>query len=141
MWHFIVSLETVPKGLDLLLAVIDDDGFHALEFPCRRDDFCWIDVKTGRSVDINPTHWREWTSAQLREPYGTWERTKHDVLNPTQLDSRLFSFYSSLRNRFLNSLQVKQVACTSPWVSADLHSVCVLSPEKVCMCGGVEGLL
>jgi hypothetical protein len=41
-------------------------------------------------------------------------RTKHDVLNPTQLDTRPFSLYSSLR--------------------------CSFSPEKVCMCGSVEEL-
>jgi hypothetical protein len=43
MWHFI--FETAPKDCDVLLAVLDHDGFHALEFPCRRgDDGRWIDV-------------------------------------------------------------------------------------------------
>jgi hypothetical protein len=60
MWHFI--FETVPKDRDVLLAVLDHEGFHALEFPCRRrsDDGRWIDAKTGHLIDVHPTHWREW---------------------------------------------------------------------------------
>jgi len=61
MWNFI--LETVPKNRDVLLAVLDHEGFHALEFPCRRrDDGLWIDITTGRSIEVRPTHWREWFS-------------------------------------------------------------------------------
>jgi hypothetical protein len=33
-----------------------------LEFPCRWADGCWINAKTGRLVDVHPTHWREWTA-------------------------------------------------------------------------------
>ena len=61
MWNFI--FETVPKDRDVLLAVLDHEGFHALEFPCRRrDDGQWIDITTGRSIEVRPTHWREWFS-------------------------------------------------------------------------------
>jgi hypothetical protein len=35
MWHFIDSIEAIPKDRDLILAVLDHDGLHALEFPCR----------------------------------------------------------------------------------------------------------
>jgi len=59
MWHFFIAFEAVPKDCEVLLAVLDGDGFHALEFPCRRGDNCWIDVNTGRAVDVRPTHWRE----------------------------------------------------------------------------------
>ena len=66
MWHFI--FEAVPKDHDVLLAVLDHEGFHALEFPCRRsNDGRWIDVATGRSIEVHPTHWREWLS-DVTEP-------------------------------------------------------------------------
>jgi len=59
MWHFV--FETIPKDRAVLLAVLDREGFHALEFPCRRsDDGRWIDVTTGRPIEVSPTHWREW---------------------------------------------------------------------------------
>jgi hypothetical protein len=60
MWHFIGSIDAVPKDCDLVLAVIDGDGVHALEFPCRLGDNCWMDIRTGRSIQVRPTHWREW---------------------------------------------------------------------------------
>ena len=59
MWHFI--FDRLPKDRDLCLAVLDGDAFHALEFPCRRtDDGRWVEARTGRSIDVRPTHWREW---------------------------------------------------------------------------------
>ena len=59
MWHFIISLEAIPKGRNVRLAVVDRDGFHELEFLCRcNEDGCWIDVKSGRLIDVRPTHWR-----------------------------------------------------------------------------------
>jgi len=61
MWRFIISVDAIPKDRDLILAVVDQHGLHALEFPCRSTaDGCWIEVKTGRVVDVHPTHWREW---------------------------------------------------------------------------------
>jgi hypothetical protein len=55
MWHFI--FEAIPKDERVTLAVLDRDGFHALEFPCRRsDDGQWVDAKTGFTVDVRPTH-------------------------------------------------------------------------------------
>ena len=62
MWHFIVSFEAVPTDRDVVLAAIDADGVHDLAFRCRRNYRCWIIVETGHSVDVNPTHWREWSS-------------------------------------------------------------------------------
>jgi hypothetical protein len=35
---------------------------HALVFPCHRDGAEWVDPAT-RKLDIQPTHWRHWTSA------------------------------------------------------------------------------
>jgi hypothetical protein len=61
MRHFI--FETVPKDRDVLLAVLDHEGFYALEFPCRcSEDGRWIDATTGRSIEVRPTHWREWSA-------------------------------------------------------------------------------
>jgi hypothetical protein len=60
MWHLITTLEAIPTDRSLLLAVVDQDGLHALAFPCRCSDGCWIDIRTGRLVDVRPTHWREW---------------------------------------------------------------------------------
>jgi hypothetical protein len=46
MWHLI--FEIVPKDRDVILAVLDHDNFHALEFPCRySEDGRWIDATTG----------------------------------------------------------------------------------------------
>jgi len=41
--------------------VIDGDGTHALVFPCRRIASGWMKVETRERLDINPTHWREWS--------------------------------------------------------------------------------
>jgi hypothetical protein len=45
--------------------LIDYDGRHALAFPCRFVDGCWIEVRTGRIIDVHPTHWR---AVVLRSP-------------------------------------------------------------------------
>jgi len=62
MFHFINSFEPVPNDRDLIAAVMDHDGLHMLDFPCRFDGGIWTDAKTGRVIEIDPTHWRYWTS-------------------------------------------------------------------------------
>ncbi|WP_366930008.1 hypothetical protein [Mesorhizobium sp.] len=57
MWNPIAS---APPGRNLELAVIDDDGVHALVFPCEKAPVGWKNVATGARVDIRPTHWRVW---------------------------------------------------------------------------------
>lgn len=57
MWH---SIATAPDDQDLELAVIDDEGPHALVFPCRKTKDGWADCSSGKRVDVHPTHWREW---------------------------------------------------------------------------------
>jgi hypothetical protein len=59
MWKTITS---APADIDLELAVIDEDGCHALVFPCRRHDDAWVDPRDGRLVQVRPSHWREWTA-------------------------------------------------------------------------------
>ena len=49
-----------PYGVDLQVAVIEGDRMHALVFPCRRDVHGWVNAKSGASVQIRPTHWRQW---------------------------------------------------------------------------------
>ncbi len=40
--------DAIPKEKPVRLAVFDRDGFHALEFPCRRTKAgLWVDAKTG----------------------------------------------------------------------------------------------
>jgi hypothetical protein len=45
------------------LAVLDAVGPHALVFPCRRLLRGWIKAETRETIDVRPTHWREWTHA------------------------------------------------------------------------------
>jgi hypothetical protein len=54
-------ISTAPFDRDLELAVIDDEGPHALVFPCRRVLKGWVKVLDTKAVKVHPTHWREWT--------------------------------------------------------------------------------
>lgn len=54
-------IATAPYDRDLELAVIDDEGSHALVFPCRRILHGWINTQTQQQITIRPTHWRPWT--------------------------------------------------------------------------------
>jgi hypothetical protein len=49
-----------PFDRDLELAVLDHGLMHAFVFPCRRTRDGWINVKTGKSIVIEVTHWCEW---------------------------------------------------------------------------------
>jgi hypothetical protein len=60
MWE---DVSSAPFDRDLELAVIDDDGLHALVFPCRRIQSGWIKVETRERLDVRPTHWRQWQGA------------------------------------------------------------------------------
>jgi hypothetical protein len=57
MWE---PIATAPFDRDLELAVIDEDGPHALVFACRRIAGGWVRAKTKERLDVNPTHWRGW---------------------------------------------------------------------------------
>jgi|EndMetStandDraft_5_1072996.scaffolds.fasta_scaffold71943_2 hypothetical protein len=56
-WQTILN---APFFHSLELAVLDEDGMHALVFPCRRAVDGWKDAITGHLVDVVPTHWRHW---------------------------------------------------------------------------------
>jgi hypothetical protein len=45
---------------DLQLSIYDKGEYHALAFPCQRDGSGWRDVRTKRSMPLEPTHWRLW---------------------------------------------------------------------------------
>jgi hypothetical protein len=60
MWYYVMSERTIPTDRDLMLAVEDKDDFAVLEFPCRWANGQWIGARTGRLIDVHPTHWREW---------------------------------------------------------------------------------
>jgi hypothetical protein len=57
MWQ---SISSARYDLDLELAVIDEDGPHALVFPCRRVLDGWINAETNWRINVHPTHWRPW---------------------------------------------------------------------------------
>jgi len=57
MWE---DISKVPIDRDIELAVIDNDGPHALMFPCRRIADGWIKAMTKERIDVHPSHWREW---------------------------------------------------------------------------------
>jgi hypothetical protein len=59
MWQ---SISTAPFDRDLELAVIDEDGPHALVFPCRRILNGWMKAETRERLDVRPTHWRAWAN-------------------------------------------------------------------------------
>lgn len=65
MWHSVQKLTEVPEGRDLRLAVIEHGIVHALVFPCRRTGNYFVDAKTNRVVELNPTHWQDWTAIEL----------------------------------------------------------------------------
>jgi hypothetical protein len=64
MWQ---PASTAPFDRDLQLAVIDSSGTHALVFPCRRILGGWMKTGTKQRVEIDPTHWREWTQGDPKE--------------------------------------------------------------------------
>jgi hypothetical protein len=64
MWQ---PISTAPYDRNLELAVIDRTGEHLLIFACRRTGIdTWIDALTGRRIDVQPTHWREWSEKNPR---------------------------------------------------------------------------
>lgn len=62
MWQ---EIDAAPFAEDIELAVIDDDGVHAIIFPCQRSDMGWVNAKSGNVVDVHPTHWRFWGPEML----------------------------------------------------------------------------
>lgn len=57
MWH---PINSAPYGVELELAIIDDEGEHVYELPSRRAVNGWIDAKWQSAIYFKPTHWRQW---------------------------------------------------------------------------------
>jgi hypothetical protein len=57
VWQPIAS---APFDQDLELAVIDQEGPHALVFPCRRILHGWVNAQTHQQITVWPSHWRPW---------------------------------------------------------------------------------
>lgn len=57
MWQPVFN---APFDHDIEVAVINEDGTHPIVFPCRRVQEGWIDARSSKRLDINPTHWRDW---------------------------------------------------------------------------------
>lgn len=55
-----MPITDAPMERDLEISVVDDEGVHALVFPCRRSVLGWIHAATGGLVEVHPTHWRLW---------------------------------------------------------------------------------
>jgi hypothetical protein len=75
IWHFIFEFifETVPKDHDVRLAVLDREGFHALEFPCRRSDNSDVSLSSSSSTRMAKALEHACESGQTRKvrPCGT----------------------------------------------------------------------
>jgi len=57
-------IATAPAEADLELSIYDEEEYHALEFPCRRDGAGWRDVSANRCMPLTPTHWRLWRKSR-----------------------------------------------------------------------------
>jgi hypothetical protein len=63
MWNSVLTPKEIPKNRDLRLGVLEGETIHALVFPCRLRGQVWVDAKTGRHVEVFPTHWQEWSDS------------------------------------------------------------------------------
>jgi hypothetical protein len=66
LWH---PISTAPNNHDLELKVLDGALPVVLPFPCRRTNAGeWINADLATGIDIQPTKWRPWQKARVREP-------------------------------------------------------------------------
>lgn len=61
------SIANAPFDRDLELAVIESGEVYSLIVPGRRIPSGWINASTGRRVEVNPTHWRDWRGKDVAE--------------------------------------------------------------------------
>ena len=55
-----------PSDQDLEVCVLDYEGIvHALAFPCNKDGTDWVDARSKKRADLQPTHWRMWERHQI----------------------------------------------------------------------------
>jgi hypothetical protein len=53
-------IATAPINVELQLCTYDNEEYHVLVFPCRRNGVGWSDVRANKMVPIRPSHWRPW---------------------------------------------------------------------------------
>ena len=58
-------VSVAPFDRDLEIAVINSAIPHALAFPCRRILGGWMDATTKDRLEVQPTHWREWSRRSI----------------------------------------------------------------------------
>jgi hypothetical protein len=56
-WQPITS---APRDRDLEVAVLEGTEVHALVVRCRRTSQGWVNAATGKMIEVDPTHWRDW---------------------------------------------------------------------------------
>jgi hypothetical protein len=57
-----------PSDRDLEISVLDYDGIvHTFPLACHKDGPNWVDARGKRHVDIQPTHWRNWSEFRYRK--------------------------------------------------------------------------
>ena len=54
-------ISTAPFSRDVELAISNGGDAYVLVFACRRMIGGWLNVAKGKRIDIQPTHWRQWT--------------------------------------------------------------------------------
>jgi len=59
------TIDTAPRERALEL-LVDGALSKPLVFPCRLTAHGWMNAATGESIDIEPTHWREWSGKDRR---------------------------------------------------------------------------
>ena len=52
------TVNTVPRGRDVEIAVIDSEGVVAVAHPCRLTEHGWAESKKWLNR-VRPTHWRD----------------------------------------------------------------------------------
>jgi hypothetical protein len=59
-----LPVSIAPPDGDLEVCVMDYDGIvQALAYRCHRNGAEWVDASNKKHVDIQPTHWRNWTES------------------------------------------------------------------------------
>lgn len=59
--HIWREITSAPFDRDLELAVIDEQGTHAVAFACRRIVGGWMNAENRQKLTLlEPSHWREW---------------------------------------------------------------------------------
>jgi hypothetical protein len=56
-------ISTAPLERLIKVATLNREGYHPFVYPVRRTADGWVSEATKGLVDINPTHWSDWTDS------------------------------------------------------------------------------